>query len=1183
MTRAFTNRRYLDAVADHIVVFDGAMGTNIQKLNLSAADFGGEKLVGCNDYLVVTRTQVIESIHASFLAVGCEVVETDTFRSNRITLREYGLSDRVVEINRAAAQLARRVCDRFAQETGVPRFVAGSLGPTGMLPSSSDPQLSNITFQELADVFAEQARGLVEGGADVLVLETQQDILEVKAAIYGIAKYFKSADVRIPLQAQVTLDTTGRMLLGTDIAAVLAILEALPVDVIGLNCSTGPDYMREPVRYLTSHTRKPVSVIPNAGLPINIDGVACYPMEPGPIADTLAEFVTELGVSVVGGCCGTTPDHLKLFVERIRQLTPRSTLHTPQIDESPHVASAMRATLLHQEPPPHLIGERINTQGSKAAKQLLLAEDYDGILKIARDQVEGGAHTLDVCVALTERADEAAQMKKVVKLLSQSVELPLVIDSTEADVLRAALEVCPGRPIINSINLENGRKRCDAVLPLCRDYGAAVIALTIDESGMAKTTQRKLEIARRIYDIAVSEYGLRPDALIFDALTFTLATGDAEFADSAIETLEGIRAIKRELPGVLCSLGVSNLSFGLSGAARGPLNAVFLYHAVAAGLDMAIVNPKQAVPYAEIQPAVRELAEDLIFNRRPDALPRYIAYFEEHKAASAEQTGAADPTAGMTAEQKLHWQIVHRRKEGVEALIDDCLTRNQPVWVLNNVLLPAMKEVGDKFGAGELILPYVLQSAEVMKKSVSHLEQFLEKKEGVTKGKIVLATVYGDVHDIGKNLVGTILSNNGYTVYDLGKQTPANVIIDKAVEVGANAIGLSALLVSTSKQMPLIVQELDRRGLNLPVLIGGAAINRRFGRRILFVDGHVYEPGVFYCKDAFEGLETLETLTDSEKKPTFLARIRQEAEREIVGAAIEKTAPQPVTLNWKPVEIPTPPFGGPRILSSIPLSEVFPYLDKDELFRLSWGAKNAHGAEWEKLRAEFEERLSRMESQAQREKWLCPQAVYGYFPCNAEGDVLLVYEPVDRETSRPGDEVGHHPNGPIARFAFPRQEGQERLSVADYFAPKDSGVVDVVALQVVTVGHGATERFDALQAAGDYSEAYYTHGLAVQTAEATAEWLHRRIKKELGLGDRGKRYSWGYGACPDLEDHAQVFKLLPAESALGMSLTSAFQLVPEQSTAAVVVHHPAARYFAVGGSRVEQLMREQNKAVDASG
>jgi 5-methyltetrahydrofolate--homocysteine methyltransferase len=1170
MTRTFTNRRYLDAVEDHVVVFDGAMGTSIQKLNPSPADFGGEKLWGCNDYLVISKPQVIEGIHASFLETGCEVVETDTFRANRITLREYGLQDRIVEINRAAAQLARRVCDRFAQETGVPRYVAGSMGPTGMLPSSSAPALSNITFQELADVFAEQARGLVEGGADVLLLETQQDILEVKAAIYGIVKYFESAGVRIPLQVQVTLDTTGRMLLGTDIAAVLAILESLLVDVVGLNCSTGPDYMREPVRYLVSHTRKPISVIPNAGLPINVDGVACYPMEPGPMADTLAEFVAELGVGVVGGCCGTTPDHLRALIEKISNLkSPISNLRF-QIskDETPHVASAMRAISLRQEPPPLLIGERINTQGSRAARQLLLAEDYEGVLQIARDQVEGGAHTLDVCVALTERADEAAQMTKVVKLLSQSVELPLVIDSTEADVIRAALEVCPGRPIVNSINLENGRKRCDAVLPLCRDYGAAVIALTIDKAGMAKTAQRKLEIARRIYDIAVGEYSLRPDALIFDTLTFTLATGDAEFADSAIETLEGIRAIKRELPGVLCSLGVSNLSFGLGGAARAPLNAVFLYHAVAAGLDMAIVNPKQAVPYAEIPLAVRELAEDLIFNRRSDALPRYIAYFEEHKETGTEQAAGTDPTAGMAAEQKLHWQIVHRRKEGVEALIDNCLTRNPPMWVLNNVLLPAMKEVGDKFGAGELILPYVLQSAEVMKKSVAHLEQFLEKKEGVTKGKIVLATVYGDVHDIGKNLVGTILSNNGYTVYDLGKQTPANVIIDKAVEVGADAIGLSALLVSTSKQMPLIVQELDKRGLKFPVLIGGAAINRRFGRRILFVDGHLYEPGVFYCKDAFEGLETLGTLTDSEKRTEMLDRVRQEAEQELQRTRSEKAQPQPAASSWKPVDIPKPPFWGTRVLSSIPLSEVFPYLDKDELFRLSWGAKNAHGEEWEKLRAEFEERLSRMQSRAQHEDWLHPQAVYGYFPCNADGDVLLVYEPkVDKETSR---QV-------VARFTFPRQEGQERLSVADYFAPVDSGVVDMVALQVVTVGHGATEHFDALQAAGDYGEAYYTHGLAVQTAEATAEWAHRWIKKELEIGDRGKRYSWGYGACPDLEDHAQVFKLLPAEQSLGMSLTSAFQLVPEQSTAAIVVHHPDARYFAIGGSRVEQLMREQRR------
>jgi 5-methyltetrahydrofolate--homocysteine methyltransferase len=1151
MSRVFSNRCYLDALVDQVLVFDGAMGTNIQKLNLTAADFGGERLWGCNDYLTIAKPEVIREIHASFLAVGCEVVGTDTFRANRLALREYGLADRVNEINRAAASLARQVCDRFAEETGVRRFVAGSMGPTGMLPSSADPALSSITFQELADVFAEQAQGLVEGGVDVLLLETQQDILEVKAGIYGINRFFESAGVRLPLQVQVTLDTTGRMLLGTDIAAVLAILEALPMDVIGLNCATGPDYMREPVRYLSSHTRKPISVIPNAGLPINLDGVACYPLEPGPMADMLSEFVTEFGVNVVGGCCGTTPEHLQALVAKVRRVKPKGR----EVDESAYVASAMRAMPLRQEPPPHLIGERINTQGSKAAKQLLLADDYDGILQIAREQVESGAHSLDVCVALTERPDEAAQMQKVIRLLSQTVELPLVLDSTELEVIRGGLEVCSGRPIINSINLEDGRRRCDAVLPFCRDYGAAVIALTIDEAGMARTRERKLQVARRLYDLAVNEYALRPDALIVDPLTFTLATGDAEFVLSAVETLEGISTIKREIPGVLCSLGISNVSFGLSPAARAPLNAVFLYHAVAAGLDLAIINPRQVVPYAEIAWKMRELAEDLIFNRHAEALPRYIAYFEEYQAESAGLKGTADPTGGMTAAEKLHWQIVHRRKEGVETLIDECLSSNSPVWVLNHVLLPAMKEVGDKFGAGELILPYVLQSAEVMKKSVAHLEGFLEKTEGVTKGKIVLATVYGDVHEIGKNLVGTILANNGYTVFDLGIQVPTNVIIDKAIEVGADAIGLSALLVSTSKQMPLMVQELYRRGLQFPVLIGGAAINRRFGRRILLVEGHAYQPGVFYCQDAFAGLETLGLLTDSDQRLALLRRIREEAEQEVSIPTVAKAAPRPDIPTWKATDIPTPPFWGPCVLASIPVAEVFPYLDKDQLFRLSWGGKNAQGREWQVLLAEFEARLSRMQALAPRQNWLRPQGVYGYWPCNADGDTLIVYAPSSREE--------------IARFAFPRQSGQERLSLADYFAPREAGVVDVVALQVVTVGRGATERCGALQAAGDYSEAYYTHGLAVQTADATAEWLHRRIRRELGLGDWSKRYSWGYGVCPSLEGHAQVFKLLPAAEALGMHLTSALQLVPEQSTAAIIVHHPRARYFAIGGSRVE--------------
>ena len=787
-----TNRRYLDALADHVVVFDGAMGTSVQACHLGPIDFGGETLNGCNDYLVITRPDVIESIHASFLAAGAEVIETDTFRSNRITMREYGLQDRIVEINQAAAAVARRAADRFTRDTGLPRFVAGSIGPSGMLPSTNDPTLSNITFQELVDVFREQSIGLIQGGADLLLIETQQDILETKAAVHGAWRAFEETGIRIPLQVQVTLDTSGRMLLGTDIAAALTTLECLPVvDVIGLNCSTGPDYMREPVRYLCAHSRKPISVIPNAGLPLNVDGVAVYPMKPVPLSETLAEFVTELGVNAVGGCCGTTPEHIREIVDRVRGLKPKAR----EIEYEPMMSSAMRAIPLHQDPAPLIVGERVNSQGSRKIKQLLLEDDYDGILAVARDQVEGGAHMLDVCVALTERADEAAQMKTVVKKLQMSVETPLMIDSTEADVIKTALEMNPGRAIINSINLENGRKRCDAVLPLAVAHGAAVIALTIDEKGMAKTADAKLDVAQRIYDIAVNEYGLSPDALIFDTLTFTLATGADDMAGSAIETMEGIRQIKAALPGVLTSLGVSNVSFGLNAAARAAINSVFLYHCVQAGLDMALVHPKDITPYRRDRSAGARVV------RRSD--PQSIAgcaaqahrALREREGRYLEGRRRSDGGLQRRAEDSLDDRA---SQEGRHRAADRCgrlprtarLPNDGAVWTLNNVLLPAMKEVGDKFGAGELILPFVLQSAEVMKKAVAHLEKSLDRKEGTTKGKVVLATVYGDVHDIGKSLVNTILSNNGYTVFDLGKQVPANVIIDKAMEVNADAIGL---------------------------------------------------------------------------------------------------------------------------------------------------------------------------------------------------------------------------------------------------------------------------------------------------------------------------------------------------------------------------------------------------------
>jgi 5-methyltetrahydrofolate--homocysteine methyltransferase len=1154
---------YLRALDERVLVYDGAMGTNIQLHHPTPDDFGGKQLEGCNDHLVLTRPDIIQSIHESFLAVGCDVVETCTFQSTPHRLREWGIEEKTRELNVQAARIARAACEKYSTKDK-PRFVAGSIGPTGMLLSSSDPVLSATTFAELEQNYYTQARYLVEGGVDVLLVETAQDILEVKAAVAGFERLFKELGRRIPIQAQVTLDTSGRMLLGTDIASSLTTLEALPVDVIGLNCSTGPEHMREPIRYLTANASRPISCIPNAGLPLNTGtGDAVYPLEPKPMAEMLAEMVRDNGVRIVGGCCGTRPEHLAEIAKAVSsEGGPSLRSGRQHLQTVPRASSAMRAVDFDQDPKPLLIGERVNAQGSRKVKRLLLADDYEGIVEVAREQAESGAHVLDVCVAVTERSDEADQMAKLVKLLSMSVESPIMIDSTEAKVIEKALEAIPGRAIINSINMENGRERIDTVVPLAKKHGAALVALTIDPVGMAKTRERKLEVAKKIYDIVVGEYGLNPADLIYDDLTFTLATGDAEWIDSAVETIEGIRLIKRELPGVYTSLGVSNVSFGLSPEARAVLNSVFLHHCVEAGLDMAIVNPAHIKPYAEISAEERHLADDLVFNRSPDALQKFIAAFEG-KQGHADQAETADPTDSMAPEAKVHWMVVHRKKDGIEAALDAAGVRAEPVRVLNDVLLPAMKEVGDKFGAGELILPFVLQSAEVMKKAVKHLEQFLDRKEGYTKGKVVLATVYGDVHDIGKSLVNTILSNNGYTVYDLGKQVPVNTIIEKAQEVGADAIGLSALLVSTSKQMPLCVQELDRRGIQLPVLIGGAAINRRFGRRALFVEGErAYESGVFYCKDAFEGLSTMDSLQDADKRSAFVRELIDDAKNDKflhtntgkdVAKGTEDTRRSDVAQDHA---VPTPPFWGVKVLRDIPLQEVFDLLDLDELYRLQWGARGS-GPEFDKVvREELEPTRKRLEADAHKSGWLKPQAVYGYFPVQSTGNALIIYDP--EKYAKSGETVE------IERFKFPRMEGRERLCLADYYRSVESGEVDVAAVQVVTVGTEADERFARLQAANEYTEAFFTHGLSVETAEAVAEWMHRHEKTELRVPPgRGKRYSWGYPACPDLDDHQVVFRLLPAAKELGLALSSAFQLMPEQSTAALITHHPQAKYYAV--------------------
>jgi 5-methyltetrahydrofolate--homocysteine methyltransferase len=1159
--------RLLDTLKTRVLFCDGGMGTQVQARELTIEDFGGKRWEGCIDYLSLTRPDVIESIHAAYFEAGADVVETNSFQASRVRLDEWELGARTVELNRAAAACARRAADRFEAADGRPRFVAGSMGPSGMLPSSEDPDLGRLSLEDLVPAFREQAQGLIEGGADVLILETCQDILEMKAQILACREAFDLTRKRLPIQCSVTLDPSGRMLLGTDIRGALATLEAMDVEIIGLNCSTGPDLMRDAVRYLSQNASTFIHCIPNAGLPINDGGRTLYPMQPEPLAATLAEFVDELGVNIVGGCCGTTPAHIAALVRAVGRRAP-----APRPGRGGwFLSSAMTATAMKQEPRPLLIGERLNTQGSRKIKRLALEDRTDEMIPVAREQVEGGAHALDVCMALTERTDEGGQMRRLVRKLSLSVEAPLVIDSTEAGVIEQALCACPGSPLINSINLENGRERIEAVMPLVVRYGASVIALTIDEQGMAKTAARKLEVARRIHDIVTGEYGLPAERLVFDDLTFTLATGDAEFLTSGIETIEGIRLIKRELPGVLTSLGVSNVSFGLGKEARAILNSIFLYHCVQAGLDMAIVNPADITPYAEIGGDDRRLAEDLIFNRSPDALTAYIQHFEGRAPdARAKEDEAAE--AALEVEQKIHFQILHRKPAGIEALVDAAVKRQDPVAVLNGVLLPAMKEVGDKFGAGELILPFVLQSAEVMKKAVARLETYLEKNADVTKGRVVVATVYGDVHDIGKNLVKTILSNNGYTVFDLGKQVPVQTILDKAKEVNATAIGLSALLVSTSKQMPICVGELHRAGLNYPVLIGGAAINRNFGRRAALVDGETfYEPGVYYCKDAFEGLDVMNALTDPQQREATVERVRREAfEFQAKAAELETRAKDSsakqrdfkVTVS-RDVNVPAPPFWGARVTNraDIPFAGMFDGMDLKTLYRLHWGARGT-GAEFDRLiRDDFEPRRLALQREAEAQGWLKPQAVYGFFPCQSDGQDLIVFEPSAfvENSLTPRGKIEE-----VLRFTFPRQADREGLCLSDYFQPRSSSKFDVVAFQVVTVGPHVDELGETLNARGEYAQALFVHGLGVSAAEGLAEWQHQRVRRELKLEpERGKRYSFGYSACPDLADQAKLFQLLAPEKSIGVSLTSAYQLVPEASTTAIIVHHPAASYYLV--------------------
>ena len=1132
---------YLTTLQNRVVIFDGAMGTSLENQTLTPAHFGGQILAGCIDHLNLTYPSAVEKVHRSFLEAGVDVIETNTFRSNRFTLKEFGLADKVHAINLSGAKLARRLADEYSTP-GQPRFVAGSLGPTGILLSMKQGG-GAVGFDDVSAAFREQVMALTAGGVDLLLLETQQDILEVKAAILGIYQAFEASGKWLPIQAQVTLDANGRMLLGTDLDAAMTILEGMGIDVIGINCSTGPDAMRGALGVLSRNSRLPISCLPNAGIPENINGKAVYPLSPADFAETMSLYSKEFGLNVVGGCCGTTPEHLCLLVNALKD--------QPYIKRSstsvPRLASAFQAVEMHQVPAPLLIGERLNTQGSRLLKELMLKKDYSAAVSIAREQIGSGAHALDVCTALTEDDAEAERMAALVGLLSAQVDAPLVIDTTDPAVMEAALKAAPGRCLLNSIHLEDGDAKAHRILGLAHAYNAAVIALTIDENGMAKTAKDKLAIAQRIFSLAVDEFSLEAQDLIFDPLTFTLASGSPDTADAGLQTLEGIRLIKSSLPGVLTCLGVSNISFGLNPCARAILNSVFLYHSVQVGLDMAIINPAQVCPFAQIPAEERELAEMLIFNRSARALSDFVDYFLETKVSQPKEKRAL--LLDLPLEERIRQRILQREKEGIIEDIDAYVHsvdnhQSKALELLNHALLPAMKKVGEQFARGELILPFVLQSAEVMRSATDHLETYLAKSGARKKGRLVLATVYGDVHDIGKNLVKTILSNNGYEVIDLGKQVPVETIVTRAIEERANAIGLSALLVSTSQQMPLVVEELNRRGASLPVLVGGAAVNQAFTDRIkILPDGSTYRGGVFYCKDAFDALNALEDHHLPESSISFPTSTTVNPE------ANEPKPSLPARQNTA-VKIPEPPFWGHRIIDQIPLNELFSLLNRSALFRISWGAVNAKGEKWEKYQREFSLRLDAMRAVLDESPWLTASALYGFFPCQSDGDDLVIFD----KSAQDRNEIG--------RFSLPRQKSGQRLCLSDYFAPRSSGRMDVAAFQIVTLGSQSTEYVHKFQAAGDITEAFYHHGLAVQLTETAAVWVHQCIRKELGLAARqGKRYSWGYPAIPDLSQHQILFRLLPAEKALGIRLTSAYQFIPEYTTAALVVHHPDAAYF----------------------
>jgi len=1178
MTQTFLER--LHSPEHPVIVFDGAMGTNLQRQNLTAEDFGGSQYEGCNEYLVHTNPEAVAKVHRDFLAAGADVIETDTFGAMSIVLAEYDLADKAYYLNKTAAELAKRVAAEFSTPEK-PRFVAGSIGPTTKLPT-----LGHIDFDSMKATFAEQAEALFDGDVDLFIVETCQDVLQIKAALNGIEEVFAKKGERRPLMVSVTMEPMGTMLVGTEISAVLTILESYPIDILGLNCATGPDLMKPHIKYLSEHSRFVVSCIPNAGLPENVGGQAHYRLTPVELRMALMHFVEDLGVQVIGGCCGTSPEHIQQLAEIAKDLKPK--VRQPEVE--PAAASIYSTQPYDQDNSFLIVGERLNASGSKKCRDLLNAEDWDGLVSMAKAQVKEGAHILDVNVDYVGR-DGVRDMHELVSRVVNNVTLPLMLDSTEWEKMEAGLKVAGGKCLLNSTNYEDGEPRFLKVLELAKKYGAGVVIGTIDEDGMARTAEKKFAIAQRAYRQAV-EYGIAPYEIFFDTLALPISTGIEEDRENGKGTIESIRRIRQELPGCHVILGVSNISFGLNPASRIVLNSMFLHEAMKAGMDAAIVSASKILPLARIEERHQEVCRQLIYDERKfegdvcvyDPLTELTTLFEG-VTTKRDRTG----DESLPVEERLKRHIIDGERIGLEEQLTKALETYPPLHIINTFLLDGMKVVGELFGSGQMQLPFVLQSAETMKTAVAYLEPFMEKSESGNnaKGKVVIATVKGDVHDIGKNLVDIILSNNGYKVVNLGIKQPVENIIQAYEQHKVDCIAMSGLLVKSTAFMKENLEIFNEKGITVPVILGGAALTPKF----VYEDcQNTYKGKVVYGKDAFSDLHFMDKLmpakaaknwddlqgfleeTADERGRTQIEQKNLRPSASICGSELDTELKVVDTRRSEAVAVdierPTPPFWGTKLFepSEIPIEEVFWYLDLQALIAGQWQFRKPKEQSKEEYQAFLDEKvypiLAEWKQRVIEENLLHPQAVYGYFPCQAEGNSLYVYE-TNRQDAKE-----------IAKFEFPRQRSLRRLCIADFFAPKESGIIDVFPMQAVTVGDIATEFAQKLFADNRYKDYLYFHGLAVQVAEAISEWTHARIRRELGFAAeepdnirdilaqryRGSRYSFGYPACPNMQDQYKLLDLLGSDR-INLHMDESEQLYPEQSTTAIVTYHPVSKYF----------------------